>query len=69
MDGFSSIAASLTVLTKKKIKSELTKTCEKSFQDFKNRLTSAPMLTFPKCCEYYTVYCDAYMVCLGCGIM
>ena len=59
MDGFSSIAALLTALTKKKAKFEWTKTCEKSFHELKDRLTSAPVLTFPKCGESYTVYCDA----------
>ncbi|XP_069145663.1 uncharacterized protein [Solanum lycopersicum] len=42
VDGFSSIAALLTALTKKKAKFEWTKTCEKSFHELKDRLTSAP---------------------------
>ena len=33
VEGFSFIAASLTALTKKKAKFELTKACEKSFQE------------------------------------
>ena len=32
IDGFSAIDASLTALTKKKVKFELSKTCEKIFQ-------------------------------------
>ncbi|XP_069150471.1 uncharacterized protein [Solanum lycopersicum] len=41
MEGFSSIAASLTALTKKKAKLERKKACDKSFQELKDRLTSA----------------------------
>ena len=39
VEGFSSNAASRTTLTKKKDKFEWTETCEKSFQELKNRLT------------------------------
>ena len=53
--GFSSIAAPLTTLTKKKDKFEWTEACEKSFQELKDRLTSAPVLTLPKCGENYSV--------------
>ncbi|XP_069150272.1 uncharacterized mitochondrial protein AtMg00860-like [Solanum lycopersicum] len=49
VEGFSSIATSLTALTKKKAKFELTEACDKSFQEIKDRLTSAPVLTLPKC--------------------
>ena len=69
MEGFSSIAASLKALTKKKAKFEWTETCEKSFQELKDKLTSAPMLTFSKCSENYIVYCDASRVGLGCVLM
>ncbi|XP_069152666.1 uncharacterized protein [Solanum lycopersicum] len=48
VEGFSSIAAPHTALTKKKSKYEWTETCEKSFQELKDRLTSAPVLTLPK---------------------
>ncbi|XP_069151931.1 uncharacterized mitochondrial protein AtMg00860-like [Solanum lycopersicum] len=49
VEGFSFIAASLTTLTKKKDKFEWTEACEKSFQELKDRLTSASMLILPKC--------------------
>ena len=39
VEGFSSIAASQTALTKKKDKFEWTETCEKSFQELKDRLS------------------------------
>ena len=69
MEGFSSIAASLTALTKKKAKFEWMDTCEKSFQELNDRLTLAPVLTLPKCGENYTIYCDASSVGFGCFLM
>ena len=69
MEGFCSIAAPLTALIRKKAMSDWTETCEKSFKDLKDTLTSAPVLTLPKCCEKYTVYCDASTVVLGCVLM
>ena len=47
VEAFSSIAASPTALTKMKAKFEWTEACEKSFQELKDRLTSAPVLTLP----------------------
>ena len=41
----------------------------KSFWELKDRLTSAPVLTLPKCGENYTVYCDASRVGLGFVLM
>ena len=38
---------------------EWTETCEKSFQELKDRLTSASVLNFPMCGDNYMVYCDA----------
>ena len=69
MKGFSSIAAPLTALTKKKEKFQWTETFEKSFQEMKDKITSAPVLTLPKCDENYTVYCDASRVGVGCFLM
>ena len=66
MEGFSSIAALLTSMTKKKAKFECMEACEKSFQELKDRLTSALVLTLPKCGENYIVYCDASRVGLCC---
>ena len=69
MECFSSIAAPLTALTKKKVKFEWVETCEKSFQELKYRLTSNSVLTLPKCGENYTIYCDASRVGLGFVLM
>ena len=56
LEGFSSIGAPLTALRNKKAKFEWKDTCEKRFQDLKDRLTSALVLTLPNCGENYTVY-------------
>ncbi|XP_069152797.1 uncharacterized protein [Solanum lycopersicum] len=66
---FSSIASPLTALTKKKTKFEWTETCEKRFQELKDRLTLAPVLTLPKRGENCIVYCYASRVGLGCVLM
>ena len=69
VEGFYSIASQLTASTKKKTMFEGTETSGKSFQDLKDRLTSAPVLTLRKCGENYMVYCDAYRVGLGCVLI
>ena len=70
MEGFSSISSPLKALTKKKSKFEWAETCDKSFHELKDRVTSAPILILPKCGENYIVYCDASnRVGLGCVLM
>ena len=44
IEGFSTVAHSITSLQKKEIKFEWTPRCEESFQQLKNLLTSAPIL-------------------------
>ncbi|XP_070036669.1 uncharacterized protein [Nicotiana tomentosiformis] len=48
VEGFSSLSAPLTKLTQKETKFQWTEACERSFQELKNRLTSAPVLTLPE---------------------
>ncbi|WMV07978.1 hypothetical protein MTR67_001363 [Solanum verrucosum] len=43
--------------------------CEKSLQDLKDRLTSAPVLTLPKGTDGSGGYCDASRIGLGCVLM
>ncbi|WMV30689.1 hypothetical protein MTR67_024074, partial [Solanum verrucosum] len=69
VEGFSSIDSPLTTLTQMKSKFEWSETCEKSFQELKNRLTTAPMLTLPEGTDGFVVYCDASRVGLGCVLM
>ncbi|XP_069145930.1 uncharacterized protein [Solanum lycopersicum] len=68
-EGFSSIAALLIALMKKKVKFEWVQTFEKSFHKLKDRLALAPVLTLPKYGENYTIYCDTSRVGLGCVLM
>ena len=44
-------------------------TCEKSFQELKVRLTTAPVLIIPERGLGYAVYCDASLEGLGCVLM
>ncbi|WMV49923.1 hypothetical protein MTR67_043308 [Solanum verrucosum] len=59
VEGFSSIASPLTALTQKKAQFEWSEVCEKSFQELKDRLTSAPVLTLPEGTDGFVGYCDA----------
>ena len=45
VDGFSSISSLLTTLTPKNMKFELSEDCEKGFQELKDKLSSASLLT------------------------
>ncbi|WMV32801.1 hypothetical protein MTR67_026186 [Solanum verrucosum] len=69
VNGFSSIASSMTKLTQKKAKFEWTDECERSFQTLKDKLVSAPILSLPDGLEGFVVYCDASRVGLGCVLM
>nr|AAT39297.2 Gag-pol protein, putative [Solanum demissum] len=69
VEGFSSIASPLTKLTQKTVKFRWSEACEKSFQEFKKRLITAPVLTLPEGTQGFVVYCDASRVGLGCVLM
>lgn len=69
VEGFSSLAAPLTALTKKEKKFDWTDKCEQSFQELKRRLTSAPILVLPSDNEEFIVYCDASKIGLGAVLM
>ena len=69
VEGFSSIAVPLSRLTQKKVKFQWSDECEKSFQELKTRLTTAPVLTLPDGTDGFVVYCDASMIGLGCVLM
>ncbi|WMV54778.1 hypothetical protein MTR67_048163 [Solanum verrucosum] len=69
VEGFSSIASSLTKLTQKKVKFQWSDDCEKNFAELKTRLTTAPLLTLPEGSDGYVIYCDASRVGLGCVLM
>ena len=56
---FSQIALPLTKLTRKNAPFEWTPECEQSFQDLKEKLTTAPVLTLPNPHGPFEVYRDA----------
>jgi hypothetical protein len=69
IEGFSKIAQPMMELLKKEKKFNWTESCEKSFQELKRRLTTAPVLTFPEIQRDFVVYCDASRQGLGCVLM
>lgn len=69
IEGFSKIARPLTQLLKKDKSFEWSDKCEKSFQELKTRLTSAPVLVLPGCQKDFQVYCDASRRGFGCVLM
>ena len=56
---FSQLAALMTRLTQKGVKFEWDDLCEKTFQELKRRLTTAPILIVPEQGQRYTLYSDA----------
>ena len=69
VEGFSKIAAPLTRLTRKEESFLWSEACQKSFDELKRRLTSAPVLTLPSGQDGFAVYCDASRQGLGCVLM
>ena len=59
----------MTRLTRKEVRFEWNDLCEKAFQEFKRRLTLAPILIVPERRQRYTVYYDASKAGLGCVLM
>ncbi|VVA35047.1 PREDICTED: retrotransposon, partial [Prunus dulcis] len=69
VEGLSSIAAPLTLLTRKDVAFERTKECIQSFQELKKRLTTAPVLALPDNSGNFVIYIDASLQGLGCVMM
>ncbi|WMV58381.1 hypothetical protein MTR67_051766 [Solanum verrucosum] len=59
VEEFSPTASPLTAWIQKKFKFAWSEAFEKSFQELKDRLTSAPVLTLPEGLDGFAVYCDA----------
>ena len=59
VESFSSIVDSLTKLTQKNIKFVWSDLCENSFENLKDKQTSAKILTLPECIEGFMVYFEA----------
>ena len=66
---FSQIALPLTRLTRKNAPFEWTPECKRSFQELKEKLTTAPVLILPNPHGPFEVYCDAFRKGLGCVLM
>ena len=69
IENFSKIAKPMDELLKKDTKFEWTEDCDTSFQELKERLTTAPVLTLPDIRKEFQVYCDASRLGLGCVLM
>jgi len=69
IEGFSTIASPLTKLTRKEVRFVWSKEYEASFQELKERLTSAPVLALPSGIEGFVVYSDASKRGMGCVLM
>ena len=69
VEGFSKIATPLTNLLKKDHKFEWSDTCQHSFEELRQRLTTAPVLALPSGKDGYVVYSDASKQGLGCVLM
>ncbi|CAL8084915.1 unnamed protein product [Prunus armeniaca] len=69
VEGFSSIAAPLTRLTKKDVKYEWMEECEQSFQELKKWLTTAPVLALLDNSGNFVIYSYASLQGLGCVLM
>lgn len=65
IEGFSKIT-SLMNLTKKSVNFEWSPACEKSFQELKNRLVLAPILTLSSSDGDFVIYSDISLKWLGC---
>jgi hypothetical protein len=69
IEGFSKIAQPMMELLKKEKKFAWTESCERSFQELKQRLTTTPVLTLPDIHRNFVIYCDASRQGLGCVLM
>ncbi|KAA0067821.1 reverse transcriptase [Cucumis melo var. makuwa] len=69
VENFSRIATPLTQLTRKAAPFVWSKACEDSFQNLKQKLVSAPVLTVPDGSGSFVIYSDASKKGLGCVLM
>jgi hypothetical protein len=69
IEGFSKITKPMTELLEKDKKFKWTPTCEVSFQELKERLTTTSVLVMPDIGKPFSIYCDALRQGLGCVLM
>jgi hypothetical protein len=65
IQGFSTLAAPLSALTRAKATYEWTPKCHEAFEGIKHALTHAPVLVSPDSSKPFTVVCDASLVGVG----
>nr|CAE04199.2 OSJNBa0011E07.8 [Oryza sativa Japonica Group] len=65
IEGFSKIARPMTQLVKKEKKFVWSEQCQESFEQLKEKLTSAPILVLPDIRKDFVIYCDASRQGLG----
>ena len=63
IEGFSKLVNPMTALLEKNAKFVWSDKCQASFEEFKKRLTTAPVLILPDLSKSFSIYCDAS--CLG----
>ena len=61
VEGFSKLVDPLTKLARKEEKFVWSEACQQSFDELKQKLTSAPVLTLPSGHDGYTVCCEPVM--------
>jgi hypothetical protein len=69
IERFSKVDRHMKELLRKDRKFTWTDSCEKSFQEVKRRLTTAPVLTIQDIQQDIVIYCDALRQGLGCVLM
>jgi hypothetical protein len=69
IEEFSKIFKSMIELLEKSKTFEWTLRCEANFQELKERLTMASVLTMPDMEKLFSIYCDTSGQCLGCVLM
>ena len=69
IEGFSKLAKPMTALLEKNVKFVWSDKCQASFEDFKKRLTTAPMLVLLDLSKSFSIYYDASRLGLGCVLM
>ncbi|KAJ3679581.1 hypothetical protein LUZ60_017592 [Juncus effusus] len=69
VDGFAKIALPMSRLMRKDVKFVWDEKCQKSFEELKKKLVSAPVLVVPEPGKEFSVYSDASLQGLGCVLM
>ena len=69
VEGFSILSGPITKLLRKGVKFQWDEHCQRSFDELKRQLTSAPVLAIPSGKGGYVVYSDAFYQRLGCVLM